>query len=272
MTKDIPLNEVVEEIFQSILATPKKQRKLKSSTFWNKFGIGRRTPERVIQVKEALAKRSIILNIEDSNFGLESREDWITLSYLEAKPPQLPTLDNKSDGKTFSPAESWFKLMENRIFESEREVEYFFIIPLLEQLGYTELDLAIGFRVQMYEGVKKLNKEADIVIFDGENHSNANALLIVEAKSNKKIINDDNVGQARSYCQYLFTPYYIVTNGEEVRIYLFRGSVQPDVQLMNFRRIELRQNWEFLYKNLNKSAVIKYKQKLKQLLEDNDVK
>jgi hypothetical protein len=40
---------------------------------------------------------------------------------------------------------------------------------------------------------------------------------------------------------------------------------------MNFRRAELKQNWNFLYKNLNKEAVIKYKQKLKQVLETAQV-
>jgi len=271
MAKDISLNQVTEEIFQSILATPKKQRRLKSSTFWNKFGIGRRNPERVNQVKEALGRHSVVLNIEDSHFGTESREDWITLSYLETEPPQILDTEIKSDETTFTPPETWFKLMENRKFESEREVEYFFIIPLLQQLGYAEEDLAIGLRVQMQEGVKKFNKEADVVTFDGENHSSDNALLIVEAKGSTKLINEDNVGQARSYCQYLFTPYYIVTNGEEVRVYLFRGSVQRDVPLMNFRRADLKQNWSFLYKNLNKSAVIQYKQKLKQVLENTQI-
>lgn len=271
MSKDISLNEVIEEILQSIISTPKKQKRLKSSTFWNKFGIGRRTPERVNQVKEALAGRSVILNIEDSHFGTESREDWITLSYLEVEPPQLPTQEIKPNENTFVPSEDWFKLMENRKFESEREVEYFFIIPLLEQLGYSEDDLAIGLPVKMQEGVKKFSKEADIVTFNGENHSNDNALLIVEAKCNKKSINEDNVGQARSYCQYLFTPYYIVTNGDEIRVYLFRGSVQSDVQLISLTRAELKQNWNFLYRNLNKSAVIQYKQKLKKLFEDNQI-
>lgn len=96
----------------------------------------------------------------------------------------------------------------------------------------------------------KISKEADIVTFEGENHTNENALLIVEAKGNSKIINDDNVGQARSYCQYLFTPYYLVTNGEEIRVYLFRGSIQPDVLLMQFKRTELKQNWDFYTKTL----------------------
>ena len=55
--------------------------------------------------------------------------------------------------------------MEQRTFESEREVEYYFIVPLLENLGYEEADFAIGYPVQMYEGVKKVNKVADFVLF-----------------------------------------------------------------------------------------------------------
>ncbi len=270
MTKDIVLNKVVEEILQSILATPKKQRRLKSSTFWNKFGIGRRNSERVSQVKEALAECSIILNIEDSHFGTESREDWITISYLEVEPPQLPTEEINQNENSFTPSEDWFNLIENRQFRSEREVEFFFIIPLLKQLDYDEDDLAIGLTVRVNEASKHFNKEADIVAFDGKSILNENALLLIEAKSNTKKINNDDVAQARYYCRELHTPYYIVTNGDEIRVFLYRGSFhQPDHPLMNFKRDELKQNWNFLYTNLNKTAILQYKQKLKQVFEDN---
>jgi hypothetical protein len=33
---------------------------------------------------------------------------------------------------------SWFKLLGDRKFESEKEVEFYFVMPILEQLGYTE--------------------------------------------------------------------------------------------------------------------------------------
>ena len=272
MSKNVSLNEVIEEIYQSILESPKKQKRLKSSTFWNKFGIERRTQDRIDQVRKALEKRSIIFNISDLDFGIESRQDWITLSYLEVEPPQLPSQEIKSDEKIPTPSEDWFKLIENRQFKSEREVEYFFIIPLLKQLNYTEDDLAIGFRVRVNEASRNFNKEADIVTFDGENHSIQNALLLVEAKSNSKRINDDDIAQAHYYCRELFTPYYIVTNGEETRVYLYRGlALQPDHPLINFRRNEIKHNWNFLYKNLNKSAILQYKQKLKRRFEDGEI-
>jgi hypothetical protein len=34
-------------------------------------------------------------------------------------------------------------------------------VPLLEQLGYEEDDFAIGYPVQMYEGVKKVHKDEE---------------------------------------------------------------------------------------------------------------
>jgi len=45
MAKPPSVSDVVEDIFQSILATPKQQRKLRSSTFWDKFGFERRTKD-----------------------------------------------------------------------------------------------------------------------------------------------------------------------------------------------------------------------------------
>ena len=129
MSKNISLNAVIAEIYQSLSTTPKKQRRFKSSTFWNKFGIERRTPEKIIQVKKALEDHSIVLNIDDSHFGTESRNNWITLSYLEVEPPQLSAQEIKSDEKLSTPSEEWFEEMGNRKFGSEREVEYFFVIP-----------------------------------------------------------------------------------------------------------------------------------------------
>jgi hypothetical protein len=61
--------------------------------------------------------------------------------------------------------------MKQREFETEREVEYYFVVPLLEQLGYEEDDFAIGYPVQMYEGVRKVNKEADFILFNGLSRS-----------------------------------------------------------------------------------------------------
>lgn len=231
--------------------------------------------KRIVEVffgKEALRRRSVILNLDDGAFGTEDKDEWLILSYIEPElpaaasvQPELPVADIPM------PPDSWFDLMASRSFESEREVEYYFIVPLLEHLGYEEDDFAIGYPVQMYEGVKKVNKEADFVLFNGLSRSKDDALLIVEAKRMEKILTEDAIGQARGYAIWLSTPYYVVTNGNEVRVYLFRGAIQPDVMLMTFKRSELRQQWAALYQTLNKRAVIDFKEKLSRVLTTNGV-
>jgi hypothetical protein len=262
MSKLPPIAEVIEEIYLSIMATPKRQRRLRSSTFWDKFGFKVRTKERVEQVKETLRRRTIVVNLEDAVFGTEDKDEWVILSYVEPELPPTSASDKAPAIPVPTPPDEWFALMEQRVFESEREVEYYFVVPLLEKLDYAENDLAIGYPVQMYEGVKKVNKEADFVLFNGLSRTKDDALLIVEAKKTDKLIAEDAAGQARAYAIWLSTPYYIVTNGDDIRVYLFRGAVQPDLLLMSFKRSDMRQQWNALYQTLNKCSVIEYKRKL----------
>ena len=48
VARKMSVADVVEEIFESILATPKCQCRLLSKTFWGKLGFERRTKERVV--------------------------------------------------------------------------------------------------------------------------------------------------------------------------------------------------------------------------------
>ncbi len=267
MSKAQPIGDVVEEMFQSVLATPKRQRRLRSKTFWDNFGFKMRTKDRVAQVREALKQRGLIVNFDDEAFGIEDKDEWIILTFVEPPQPAAVIQSELHLADVPIPDNQWFELLANRAFESEREVEYYFIVPLLEQLGYVEDDFAIGYPVQMYEGVKKVNKEADFVLFNGLSRTRDGALLVVEAKKIERIVTEDAVGQARAYAMWLTTPYYMVTNGEDVRVYLFRGAVQPDVLLMNFRRAELPQSWPVLWQTLNKEAVIEYKEKVRKVLD-----
>lgn len=267
MSKHTTIEEVVDEIFQSILATPKRQRRLLSKTFWDKFGFKVRSQERVEEVRKALDQRSLMIRLEDAAFGEEDREKWIILTYIE--PKLEPGLGVRTLTQQISPPpDAWFATLEGRLFESEREVEYYFIAPLLEQLGFEEDDFAIGYPVQMYQGVSRVTKEADFVLFNGTERTKEAALLIVEAKkaSAGRPLTEDAAGQARAYAMWLTTPYYLVTNGDEVRVYLFRGAVAPDVMLMNFKRSEMRQNWDLFFKTLNKAAVVHRKKELSEML------
>ncbi len=265
LAKSLAVAEVVEEIYQSILASPQRQRRLLSKTFWGKFGFARRTKERVEEVKEALRQRDVVFNLDDAAFGAEAKNEWIVLSYVEPSVTQV----ERPPKDIPTPPRSWFEMLEQREFESQREVEYYFIGPLLEQLGYEEDDFAIGYPVQMYQGVKKVNKEADFVLFNGISRSREDALLVVEAKKAGRPLTEDAVGQARGYAMWLITPYYMVTNADEIRLYLFRGVMQPDVRLLSFKRSELHENWAALYEAINRAAIIEYKQKLRKVLAES---
>jgi hypothetical protein len=159
--------------------------------------------------------------------------------------------------------------MAHREFESEREVEYYFIIPLFEQLGYQEEDIAVGFHVEMFESTSRVDKEADLVLFNGPDREKSNTLVVVEgklAKNNIGHISGTAVGQARSYAVWLSTPYYVVTNGTEIQVFIYRGVGLPDVPVNTIKREDLKQQWGELFTKLNKSAVIDYKKRLLDML------
>jgi hypothetical protein len=266
MAHTMSVGDVVDRMFQSQLATPKRQRRLRSKTFWSEFGFKMRTKERVEQVKQALKERGLLVNLDDEAFGGEDRDEWIILTYVEPPRPAVVLQEDLNLIDIPTPPDEWFTLIEQSVFESEREVEYYFVMPLIEHLGYEEDDTAIGFPVQMYEGVKKVNKEADCVLFNGLSRDKADALLVIEAKKIERILTEDAVGQARAYALWLTTPYYLVTNGEDMRVYLFRGAIQPDVVLMSFNRRQMGENWSALYRTLHKDSVIEYKARWQQVL------
>ncbi len=262
MKRNLSINEITEEILQSIISTPKKQKRLKSSTFWRMFGVERRNKDKISLVKIALEENNIFFEA-DEEIGFESKDKMIKLSYLE---PTISEVIYKVDNKLPKRDESWFENIENRIFSSEREVEQYFISPILQKLDYTEEDCAIGHRLNTYSGVKKERREVDFAVFNGINREKENALMIVEAKSSEKNLTLDSIGQARSYASYLSTPYYIVTNGNQILVFLFRGGLVEDNQVMNFNRKEFHDKWQEFYNRLCKSAVIKTKKRIQELM------
>lgn len=281
MASNQPIAEIVEEIFQSILANPKKQRRLYSKTFWDKFGFKSRTPERINSVSEAFRERSVMISIADMTLGKEAKEDWIVLTYMVPEPPTIETLPPGSTPSVLpTPPDSWFEKMAHRVYESEREVEYYFIIPLLEQLGYGEDDIAVGFKVNLKQGSQKGKKDgrdahADVVVFDGIKHDNpqASSLLTIEAKRfeiplDNEIVAKDVAGQARSYASWLVTPYYIISNGNNLQVYRNGLGGAADVKIKDCHRTELRDNWPDLYAKLNRASVVKYKAKIVKLIAE----
>lgn len=100
MAKKQSISQVVDEIKNSILETAKKQRRIRSGTFWNKFGFERRTKERVDAVKVELKKLGITINLEDSLFGSEKRSELIILSHTQPKSSELTSKTNPKTKNT----------------------------------------------------------------------------------------------------------------------------------------------------------------------------
>jgi hypothetical protein len=255
--------EVVLEMYQSVLQSKVNQKRLKSSTFWKLFKIKSRKKPSVEMIAHLVKEQGLNIKVKSgTKFGAEDKDDWLILT-----PQTLIAKTSKPSTKSSPinyPENSWFETIINRIFETEREVETYFIAPLLDKLGYGYDDICIGYTLEMFRGVKKIKAEADVVMFDGKSREKIDVLFVVEAKSSNKGINIDHIGQARSYAQELLPSNYMISNGEQIIVYQFNGSLIPDEKLMEFERIELQEKWSVFYSYVNKEAT---KQRKKWMID-----
>lgn len=259
------LNEVVEEIKGAIESTPKKAKRILCKTLLKECGFQVKTKDRAELLMKTFSEAGITITP-----GLIEcdRDDWIALTILQ---PNIP-VHNITPGESLITEKEveatvdnlWFSELLTKTFDSEKEVEIRFILPLLERLGYTEDDRADGYPVEIYEGVRKTTKEADFVLFDGRNRSKDNTLLVIEAKAVGKKLTD-YIGQARTYAIWLGTPYYMVTNGDEIRVYLYRSPIESDVEVFTGKRNKLRESFRDLYNLISKKAIIEYQKRKKAL-------
>ena len=157
---------------------------------------------------------------------------------------------------SYRPSVEWFSHISSLRFVSEREVEVHFVTPLFHALGYSDDQEAIGFRFDMWEGVKPKKVEADCVYFADDNHVNdgGQPLVLVECKSpSHEIISA--VGQVRSYCYWIKPVYYLITNGDEIQAYLYQGGAISDVLLFSTTRSALTDTFDLVHSYLNPKAV-----------------
>jgi len=249
--------DVALEIYQSVEQSSDKQKKLKASTFWRLFGVKSRQPTKVQKIVRLLGDQGLKVAVKSGKaLGDEGDDDWIilTLTFVPPPKPLVPPLSIQW------PSPEWFDEMQQRGFESEREVETFFVSPLLDKLGYKYDDIYMGYPVKMFKGVQKTTKEADVVVFNGPGRGKKDVLLLIEAKKSDKGISVDQIGQAKSYAQELLPACYIVSDGQQIKVFQFNGMLVPDECVMDFARLELKERWEALYKYVSKEATIKRKQ------------
>ena len=114
--------------------------------------------------------------------------------------------------------------------------------------------------------MKKTTTEADFAIFKGPDRDEKNVLLIIEAKKGDEGITVDHISQAKSYAQELLPACYVITNGQEIKVYQFNGMLAPDDCVMDFDRMELKEKWSKLYVHISKEATLKRKEWLSSKL------
>lgn len=249
--------EIALEIYESVEHTEDKERRLKSSTFWHEFRVKKKTSQVVERVERILKEQHLSVSLKSGGvFGKEKPDDWIVLNIWP--PIQIETFTDIP-----IPSPEWFNKMKTREFGSEREVEYYFILPMLEELGYDENEISIGYPIIQFIGVKKIETEADLVAFKGPNGEEKDVLLIVEAKKSKKNLKGitvEQIGQVRDYAQALFPICYAITNGNKIIVFQFNGGEFHDKQVMDFERSMLDEKlWTDLYNYVSKKATLKIK-------------
>src|SRR3972149_351315 len=245
--------EVALEVYQSVEQSSDKQKRLKSSTFWRLFDVKSRQQTVVDRIARLLEAQGLKVSVKSAvPLGEEKDDDWIVLTLRLPQPAGVPP----PVSSTQWPSPEWFEMIQAKTYESEREVEAFFITPLLAKLGYGYDDIVIGYPVRMFKGVQKTTTEADFAIFNGLSRDQKDALLIIEAKRSEKGISVEHVSQAKSYAQELLPAYYIVTNGQHIKVYQFNGMLAPDDCVMDFDRTGLKEKWQELFGYVSKEATL----------------
>jgi len=255
--------EVALEIYQSVEQSNEKQKRLKSSTFWRLFDVKSRQKTVISRIVQLLEAQGLKISVRSGEpLGEERDDDWVVLTLRLSQPKST----RSQVASVELPPIEWLEMMTSRSFESEREVEAFFISLLLEKLGYRYDDIVIGYPVKLFKGVQKTTTEADFAIFKGPDRDEKNVLLVIEAKKSEKGITVDHISQAKSYAQALLPACYIVTNGQEIKVYQFNGMLAPDDCVMNFDRTDLKEKWPELYGYISKEATLKRKEWLSSKL------
>lgn len=238
--------EVADIMKDSIEVSPRKSRRVRFYTLRSLFGWQAWTAQRKELVTQLLKERGILPQPLLADAELDN---WIMLSI-----PVLTETTSKDPDPW--PEDKWFHHLMSVDLGSEREVEVHFASPLFHKLDYDDIHEAAGFGFLLYEGGSRKRVEADLVYFADADHSKQGTpLVLIEAKSAGHKL-DTAVEQARSYANSLKPVYYVVTNGDLFMVWNYQGAI-PDVKMLEFRREELRDRFDDLYRLLNRETVIK---------------
>lgn len=249
--------EIVAIIRESIEASPRKARKVRFHNLRSKFGWQVWNVQRKELVARLLEEQDILAQPSIAVAGLD---DWIMLSMpiITAPGPKDPVS---------RPDDEFFHHMMSVNLGPEREVELKYVTRLFHALDYDDSHESPGFGFLLHEGVSRKRVEADFVYFADDDHSLQGApLILVEAKSAGHKL-DAATEQARSYANVLKPMYYVVTNGDVLAVWNYQGAI-PDVLMLEFKREELKERFDEIYRLLNCETVTKARGERMQRLSE----
>jgi hypothetical protein len=93
-------------------------------------------------------------------------------------------------------------------------------------------------------------------------------LLVIEAKKSDKDITSDHIGQAKFYAHELLAACYIITNGQQIKVYWFSGTLLPDRLVADMDRSNLGEKGADLYVYASKEATIQRKTRIIGLMNE----
>lgn len=243
----------VESLKNKIALAPKGSVKLKCKTIINKYGAQYKTKK----IDDLIVKSFHSHGIETfPDFHACISNEYIAISLSESLHKPL------HDGTTSNITEkdknelNWLSKKE---LNSEMSVSIKFVVPLLNLLGYTEEDRSDGYWIEYSHGSKKIKGEADFVLFNGSNKAKSNSLLLVEVKAAAVNKLKNAIDQARSYSLWLGVPYYMITNGNDIRVFHYRDPHMTDQEVFFCHRKELNEEtFKDIYSYISKEAIINY--------------
>lgn len=223
------------------------------------FGFKHRNATRDRFITDTLARYGIEVTPAIADVG---PHEWLILR-LKADQPVIPETAHAS-----APSSHWFQHLTSVQLHTEKEVELHFVSPLFRQLGYSEEQEAAGVPVEFWEGVKHRRTEADFVYFASSNHdlTTGNPLVLVECKDATVDVLT-GIGQVRSYTFWVKPAYYVVTNGHQLKAFLYLGGPVQDKQVLDLRRQDLEAEFSNVQKYLGYEAAFEAKKQLQAHFE-----
>lgn len=129
--------------------------------------------------------------------------------------------------------QSFWDRIESLPESREANVETWFVLPLLEALGYDISCIDAKVPVNFQQGRKKRpgrKPEADFVVYAERPFDRTNSLIVVEAKRSDESLSNGR-GQGESYAQNLRAPILLMTNGVRIQIWQMQISTESALVL-----------------------------------------